>query len=519
MSVGFDERTAPAGVPLDAMPRLERFPSTALVDAAVGARTEAYVLPSVRATVRERRVWDRRYEGVERRITVTYLPTEVVDGVVRVAASFLEGAAAAGVDLEGAGHYRADRLRVEGPVWRIEVAPGVVQVASRDPLRRDRALERGRDDAQEAARIKAVLRLAACRAANCGCGGGERDCAGDWHERDGVSRLHSWSAKSRARMIKKLLRLDVGPMFASGGTPALITLTLPGDWLAVCPSPKVWAGFIAKFRRRFAKRWGRQPVGFWKREFQRRGAPHWHFMGWVPDDPGFRRWLSETWAEIVAADHCGTRCWESSEGACCELGRHVLAGAGVDYYEGERASDPKRMAVYFAKHGSFADKDYQNDAPREWVHDAGCDDDACGGCSATGVGRFWGVWGLEDAARASQIPPDVADAMMRIMRRWARTKRFYVAGEVWRKKHRVEVDTTTGEVTDRWRWRKRKSLRPVIRLAGGQRAGWLAVNDGPSLAVQLQRAAEQAVMPHRSRSGPVGLLPPPAYDSDGFLIR
>jgi hypothetical protein len=50
----------------------------------------------------------------------------------------------------------------------------------------------------------------------------------------------------------------------------------------------------------------------------------------------FRRWLSITWADIVAHPDPEQR------------RRHRIAGTGVDYAEGIRLTDPRRMAVYFA---------------------------------------------------------------------------------------------------------------------------------------------------------------------------
>ncbi|MDQ3765051.1 MAG: hypothetical protein M3460_27155 [Actinomycetota bacterium] len=60
----------------------------------------------------------------------------------------------------------------------------------------------------------------------------------------------------------------------------------------------------------------------------------------------FRPWLSITWAQIVA----------HPDGE--EHRKHRLAGTGVDYAEGIRLTNPRRMAVCFAKYGITGDKDY-----------------------------------------------------------------------------------------------------------------------------------------------------------------
>jgi hypothetical protein len=59
-----------------------------------------------------------------------------------------------------------------------------------------------------------------------------------------------------------------------------------------------------------------------------------------PIEVDFRWWLSITWADIVAHPDPDQR------------RKHRAAGTGVDYAEGIRLTDPRRMAVYFAKYGT-----------------------------------------------------------------------------------------------------------------------------------------------------------------------
>jgi hypothetical protein len=40
---------------------------------------------------------------------------------------------------------------------------------------------------------------------------------------------------------------------------------------------------------------------------------------------------------------------------------------GVDYAEGIKLTDPRRMAVYFAKYGTGGAKEYQHRVPSEWL--------------------------------------------------------------------------------------------------------------------------------------------------------
>jgi hypothetical protein len=301
-------------------------------------------------------------------------------------------------------------------------------------------------------------------------------------------------------MVQRLGELDYTEFVGGSRVPAMVTLTYPGDWLAVAPSAKVAKRHVEALRKRFERDWAQPLVGIWKREFQRRGAPHYHVLMVPPsgrrNGQTFQEWLAAAWVAVV-----GHR---DPEQRARMLAVHLGPGV-VDFSEGARALDPVRLAVYFAKHGSFAAKEYQNEAPREWLHEAGCSDAAdCDGCSREGVGRFWGYWRLKRAVKAVEIAADVAQALVRTMRREARSRRYYVRRPVWRKV--TTVDRETGEIG--WRWRRRTSLVPVLRMRHS--SGTLLVNDGPAYASQLAIVARQATTVRsvwNSGAGPVGFLP------------
>lgn len=380
----------------------------------------------------------------------------------------------------------------EGPRWYVEISPGVLAVRRRDPARADRAAERAHLDAR--ARADELLT--------------RREPGQDAPASPlppGVSGIRSWSRKSRARMRRRLAQLDyTAPAAVVPWAPrslGMLTLTYPGEWLSVAPSAHVCAGHLRNFRKRFERRWG--PLfGVWKREFQGRGAPHFHIGGLWPTDPGFPAWARTTWAEIV--DH------QDPE----QYRRHALAGTRVDFAKGRAATDPRRFADYFAKHGAFAAKEYQNRPPVEWSEDEG-------------VGRFWGVWRFEALVVSTEVAPDVARTITRTTRRWVASHKQTVTRltptgvmryttaepmmrvERWRKV--TTVDRHTGELG--WKWRKRRTLVPVRRF---QRAsGFIAHSDAPGLLEALSRAAVNATTPRRtppgrvgrSGLGPVGFLP------------
>lgn len=389
-------------------------------------------------------------------------------GVTLSGASTLGAAAAKSRELWpdrfAAARHQPDHELVEGPRWRVMVSPGVVAVRRQDPARAERAAERA---------VRAMMI--------------RQDMPSSDVVESGGATVREWSRKSRSNMTRTLAELDWTPLFEdAAAVPAMVTLTYPGDWLTVAPNAAACRRHLDLLKKRFTRAWGRKLVGVWKREFQRRGAPHWHLLMVPPhgevDGLGFSRWLSREWAAIVA--HPDPE----------ERRRHLLAGTGVDYAEGVKARDPRSIGVYFAKHGAFADKEYQNHAPQEWL-------DVEGGS----VGRFWGVWGLQRATAGTLVHPEEARAAVRTMRRWSRANSYEARVPVWRYRSRVDVET--GEVTARWR-RSTKKAR-VYRVKG--EAGFLVVKDGPAFASALARHLDGLYRPgsvvSRSGAGPVGFLP------------
>lgn len=215
-------------------------------------------------------------------------------------------------------------------------------------------------------------------------------------------KITSWSRRSRLRMEKTLQSLDFMPLFDEGDIPAMVTLTMPGRfWEQCAPTPAAFKKQIEKFQLYYSRAWGVKAVGVWKMEFQRRGAPHVHILMTPPRGVSadraklsFSAWLSSTWSRIVTAglEDAETPVPWSPEGYRAAIPKakwdHIKAGTGVDYVEGQRYLDPKRMAQYFSKHGAYTAKEYQNAMPTIWL-------DAIEG-GAGGVG-FWGYWGLRKA--------------------------------------------------------------------------------------------------------------------------
>ena len=189
----------------------------------------------------------------------------------------------------------------------------------------------------------------------------------------------------------------------------------------------------------------------WKREFQRRGAPHFHLVTVVPDDVGgerFRDWVARSWFEVVGSDDQ----------------RHRRAGTRVDRVIGFQAADPMRIASYLAGYlgpdEKLSDKEAQHVLPYGWRSETG------------GVGRWWG----ERGTTRVRVEVRITRAQMIEVQRYLRA--------VHRSKVRAREAT---RLAAGGRRASRRDLR-ARWLTGTETGGALIVGDGPALAVGLARA-------------------------------
>lgn len=283
--------------------------------------------------------------------------------------------------------------------------------------------------------------------------------------------ITSWSAQSRANLVRTVGQLDFTVLDSEPGVPAMVTLTLPGDWLRVAPDGAAFKAQFAAWRKRYERKYGRKWRGLWKLEFQRRGAPHLHLYMVVPSAREFQTWCSSAWADIVAHPNPIQR------------QRHSLAGTRVDILQGLRASDPKRLAIYFGKHsapGGRSDKEYQHIPPAEWID------------NGKSPGRFWGYIGIEKATAATQVSKDDFIRLRRIMRRWSRSTTSYPAeglpvtrprtAKVSVTRHKTFADGTIRE------YHRRVTRRRELMDTGRLQGGFVMVNDAPRFAEAMAQA-------------------------------
>lgn len=331
--------------------------------------------------------------------------------------------------------------------------------------------------------------------------------------------ITEWSAKSRSNMVRTLAKIDYEPLF-NQGIPAMVTFTYPGDWVTVAPDGAAVKRHFKMWQKRFQRAWGRQLKFVAKLEFQRRGAPHLHVFMVPPDwkikrtknsqepDMDFRKWLSLSWADVVA--HPDPE----------ERRKHELAGTGIDFNQGMTAKDPKRLAIYFSKHSAAGrgDKEYQHIVPKEWqgtieyseIPKTGNDAPKAlldrfknpekqekitviSETPAAKVGRFWWTGGLEKTTVEVAIAETDYLEARRFVRRSSR--KTTISSQVPDAKYPAHVVPTMRTVIREHGGKMRRQRRRAERIDQGINqytesvpGGYLTVNDGASYASQLARA-------------------------------
>lgn len=387
----------------------------------------------------------------------------------------------------------------EGPVPQLHVAPGVVRLTAPD-------LNRAEKNANRLADSPVID-------------------PGDQDDDQTRGEITGWSRKSRARMVYRLATLDYEPLMGRVEEPAMVTLTYPGEWEDLAPDGKTAKDHLTAFFKRYERAWGEAWSGIWKLEFQRRGAPHFHLLQAIPhgvagghrqrsnrgrkmvgEGKNFRQWLSMTWANIVGA---------TGE----QYSRHQDAGTSVDYAEGSKARNPRSLAQYFSKHGSYAEKEYQHRVPELWEQ------------AGTSVGRFWGYRGLKPLVRGVTLTGEQSIRIARVLRglgsrstRWngvtRKVETVKAVRRVKRSRRTIQPDGTLKQARDQetgellfdeeglpvdhlhYRWQ----TVPVRRMTGTSLGGgYLCVESGPKIAADLGRFIESCFNSEAERYIPVGL--------------
>ncbi|MDC7241168.1 MAG: hypothetical protein PQJ50_12505 [Spirochaetales bacterium] len=195
---------------------------------------------------------------------------------------------------------------------------------------------------------------------------------------------YSW--KSRKRFYERLLCIDWNEI--PEANICFATLTYPDQYPKDGIEIKRELDVLSKRMMRFGKTHYGDLSFVWKLEFQKRGAPHYHFII-VTERPiilhDFRSWLSEAWADIVKK-------WMESENIEPELiesehQKHLKAGTEADPVKKNKVGMISYLALYVGGKTKKKAKEYQHHLPEEYSN----------------VGRWWGIYGKSLKKKTTKI--------------------------------------------------------------------------------------------------------------------
>jgi hypothetical protein len=171
----------------------------------------------------------------------------------------------------------------------------------------------------------------------------------------------------------------------------MVTLTYPRKY-------PVDGRAVMEHWRRMRQWFARQgnPTGLWFKEFQLRGAPHFHVF--LPNRVD-KAAVALAWYSVVGSDDL----------------RHLQAGTRT-----EALRNPEAVGAYAAK---YAAKRLQKDVPEGY----------------TDVGRFWGVWGKPEVTMDSVLRGSDAVNVIRMVRRGYQAKR-----KTWKCRRRFRDNGRSG---------------------------------------------------------------------------
>lgn len=212
--------------------------------------------------------------------------------------------------------------------------------------------------------------------------------------------ITTFSRKSRWELQKKMAIIDE----SRAGLPDFLTTTYPANW---SEDWRIWKRDLKVFNQALIRRWP-DVWGVWRLEFQKRGAPHFHYLLWDgPKVQSIQVWDCNKQKEVtfalppgISEHNQGIMDWMSETWyRICGSGdpKHLRAGTRLEPIQTWNGV-VSYASKYLAKlpDGSFAPVEY--------------------------TGRFWGV--LQSARwKTIMHRQDVPEAVFYMLRRVLRKKR------------------------------------------------------------------------------------------------
>lgn len=192
-------------------------------------------------------------------------------------------------------------------------------------------------------------------------------------KRDWVrGEISGFSRRSRSRLMRKLAKIDKTEL------PLFITLTYPDEFPT---DSEIYKSDLEKFAKRMKYRFPKY-ADFWKLEFQKRGAPHFHLLVWGIPKWHMKQLISYLWYKVVGSGD----------------EKHLKAGTNV-----QRIRSWRGVMSYAAKYMTKLEAGH-----------------------AEGCGRFWGVHGSNCIPWSDVLEFDITEEQavmaMRMMRKYADLK-------------------------------------------------------------------------------------------------
>jgi hypothetical protein len=210
-----------------------------------------------------------------------------------------------------------------------------------------------------------------------------------------------------------------------GPRPALVTATYPGDWLPWADSGPEIRRHIERFKSRWRDRWGEPIRGVWVREFQERGAPHWHLYVGLPaavSDEDYdrlvrrtirRKLLERQVGKYEARRRCGLlrgefgewllSAWSGAVGTPADSPHRRFGADVAPFFWGATVAEAAAGEVNWGRIADYLWKESgklgQKTPPREFVS----------------PGRTWGRWGVDVRLTEAELTSVVWAELRRVL--------------------------------------------------------------------------------------------------------
>lgn len=202
-------------------------------------------------------------------------------------------------------------------------------------------------------------------------------CMKGWKGGEAVKRtaIKEFTKTSRKRFLDKMLEIDWDAEAAQHGL-YFVTLTYPADFPT---DGRVMTRHLEKFTRRLERRYSVVSYA-WKKEYQRRGAPHYHLMLRIdePDLKQLQRRVRDYWGDTIG---------------------HTDAAGRQAGTQTERIRKPQSAAAYLAL---YLCKQDQNKVPKEKITYEHGHEVKREPLEIVNTGRWWGFYRMQDVKHLCQ---------------------------------------------------------------------------------------------------------------------